>query len=114
MDFHNLTIGGGLLISAFSMLIVFAVLICISYLIDLTALLINGKRKKIKAEVPAPVLEEAEALVPDSRTAAIITAAVTAYLGSASSFTIRSIERRKAQLSDWEAAGIRDSVRRPY
>lgn len=112
MDFHNLTFAGGLVVSAFAMLIVFGVLVSISYLIDGTAFLVNRKKKVKEEEQEALPRPQETAL--DSRTAAIITAAVTAYLGSGTSFTIRSIERRKAQLSDWEAAGIRDSVRRPF
>ena len=45
MDFTNMSFAQGLLISGFSMLIVFLVLVSISYLVDLTAFFVNRKKK---------------------------------------------------------------------
>lgn len=113
MDFHNLTFGLGLLVSAFCTLIVFAVLVSIAYLVDITAFFAKGRRKREEgpaAPAEDPGLEPEEV---DSRTAAVALAALLAYTGSGSRFVIRKIERQRAPLSDWEAAGLRDSVRRP-
>lgn len=119
MDFQNLTFGNSLLVSAFSILIVFLVLLCISYLVDGTAFFANRKKrgKELLASGDAAQdnsSEDAESQNEvDMKTAAIIMAAITAYSQSDTRFVIRKIERREATLSDWEAAGIRDTLRRP-
>ena len=78
MDFHNMSFGEGLLISAFCTLIVFLVLVCISYLVDITAFLSN--RKKKQADELA-VTEAAWEQVDDRKTLAIIAAAVASTVG---------------------------------
>ncbi len=114
MDFQNMTFGSGLLVSAFCMLIVFTVLVCIAYLVDITAFLANRKAKKLEKELPVlPVNPDPETEEVDSKLVAVAMAALSAYSGSDTRFIIRKIDRQKAPLSDWEAAGLRDSVRRP-
>ena len=114
MDFNNLSIMDGLLISIFSMLIVFAVLLAISYLVDITAFNSNFKPKKqieSSVEDPEPRLDLPEEGA-DSRTLAVIMAALSAMGGEESRFIIRKIESQEAPLSEWEAAGLRDNTHR--
>ncbi|HZK42094.1 MAG TPA: OadG family protein [Clostridia bacterium] len=113
MDFTNMSFSQGLLISGFSILIVFLVLVSISYLVDLTAFFVNRKKKvKEKAGGGTPQPEILEP-VSDQRTVAIVMAALASMQSPDSAFVIRHIHRQKAPLSDWEAAALRESSRRP-
>ena len=109
MDFHNMSFGEGLLISAFCMLIVFLVLVCISYLVDITAFLSN--RKKKQADELA-VTEAAWEQVDDRKTLAIIAAAVASMGDDRTGFVVRKVEKKKSTLSGWEAESLRHSKRR--
>lgn len=118
MDFQNLSFLEGVFFSLFSVVVVFLVLLIISYMIDLIKILLYRKRDKkddVKPDDTGPVLrEEAPEAVDkaDSRTTAIIAAAISTFFGKDSRFVITNISRHKAPLSDWEAAGILDSQRR--
>ena len=114
MDFTNMSFSQGLLISGFSILIVFLVLVSISYLVDLTAFFVNRK-KKVKEMPGGGDSPEVEILEPakDQRTVAIVMAALASMQSPDSAFVIRHIHRQKAPLSDWEAAALRESSRRP-
>ncbi|MFA6690435.1 MAG: OadG family transporter subunit [Saccharofermentanales bacterium] len=121
MDFQNMSFMDGVVISLFSILIVFAVLLLISYLIDIVRLILyRNKDKKDDsapndpsmesiAEEPLPVPADK----PDSRTAAIIAAAIAVFLGKDTRFVIKNVKRYKTPLSEWETAGIKDAQRRP-
>ena len=118
MDFDNLTFGNAVLLSLFSMLVVFVVLLIISYMIDIVAFLSNRKKDKkddLSPDDPDPKNDESptSADKPDKKTAAIIAAAVTAFLGTDTRFVIRKIKRRNTPLLEWETAGISDAQRRP-
>ncbi len=84
MDFHNMSFPEGLLISAFCILIVFVVLVCISYLVDITAFFTRMKKKNVTEPV---LVEETLEEVDDTRTL-------------------------EATLSGWEAESLRNSKRR--
>lgn len=110
MDFNHLTIFDGLVISLFSMVIVFLVLLAIAYMVDIAAFFINFKsRKKKKTDPPEPA-----PLAPqtDSRTLAIVMAALSAMGGEETRFVIRKIESQEPPLSEWEASGLRDNTHR--
>ncbi|NLV98504.1 MAG: OadG family protein [Synergistaceae bacterium] len=118
MDFQNLSMLDALWLSIFSIVVVFLVLLIISYMIDLVKILLYRKKNKKNDDKPddnSPISQEKPsepADQPDSKTAAIIAAAVSAFLGKDSRFVIRKINRHKAPLSEWEAAGILDTQRR--
>lgn len=115
MDFHNLDFIDGLVISAFSMLVVFVVLLIISYMVDLTALLTRVKKKEDKT-LPAPVPAEDPLEDPGARgrTLAAIMGALSAMGGGETSFIIRKIKAQEGPLSAWEAEGLRENIdRRP-
>lgn len=139
MDIKNISLGDGLIISLFSILTVFIVLLAISYMIDLLAFLLNRKKDKNDDIVPddtgkkslteeSPVFADqmdgrtvaiitaairASADQMDGRTIAIIAAAITAFLEKDSSFVIKKIKCKQVPLSEWESAGILDTHRRP-
>lgn len=109
MDFHNMSFPEGLLISAFCMLIVVVVLVCISYLVDITAFFTRMKKKRVTEPV---LVEETLEEVDDTRTLAIIAAAIASMGGERSGFVVRKVEKKKATLSGWEAESLRNSKRR--
>ncbi len=123
MDFQNLSFLDGVFLSLFSIVVVFLVLLIISYMIDLIKILLYRKKDKkddvtpddVKPDDTGPVLREEApeaADKADSRTTAIIAAVISTFFGKDSRFVITNINRHKAPLSDWEAAGILDSQRR--
>ncbi|NLC39701.1 MAG: OadG family protein [Clostridiaceae bacterium] len=123
MDFQNLTMIDAVWLSIFSMVVVFLVLLIISYMIDLVKIILYRKKDKkndVKPDDNKPAnnspLSRAEtpqaADQADGRTTAIIAAAVAAFLGKDSRFVIRKINRHQAPLSAWEAASISDTQRR--
>lgn len=80
---NEVSLNQAFFISVFAMIVVFLVLLIISYLIDITAFLINGSKKKkvvnVKSEnevINTGVKASSDDLV------AIIAAAVAAYLGT--------------------------------
>lgn len=116
MDFNNLTLGMGLLLSLFSMAVVFSVLLAITYLVDGTAFLIRRKEKKENRPESGGLPEagdRAEEEVPPLL-AALVTAAVSAYATSEGTrLVIRRIKGQESGLSGWESAGMQDGLRRP-
>ena len=57
-------------------------------------------------------MEETFEEVDDTRTLAIIAAAIASMGGERSSFVVRKVEKKKATLSGWEAESLRNSKRR--
>ncbi len=112
MDWTNLSLGRGLLISLFSLLVVFVVLIVISYLVDGTAFLSNRKKRRVNEKAnPAPG-PEATAEVLDPQRAAAITAVIAALAHSGSRLVIRKIEKPAASLTGWKATALQEQLRR--
>ncbi|MGI6157279.1 MAG: OadG family protein [Saccharofermentanales bacterium] len=115
-DFANITAWQAFLLSLFSIVIVFLVLLVISYLIDLVAVAAKRKaNKREKDEVandqappPAPAVEDGVS----AETVAIIAAALAAYADEDTQLIIRKVERRGAPLTGWEASSIEDSLQR--
>lgn len=115
MDFNNLTLGMGLLLSLFSMAVVFAVLLAITYLVDGTAFLIKRKEKK-ESRPGSGSLPEAEDRTEEEvppLLAALVTAAVSAYASEGTRLVIRRIKGQESGISGWESAGMQDGLRRP-
>ena len=110
MDFNHLSFANGLLVSLFSMLIVFAVLLIISYLIDATAF-VTRKKEKEPERSGSPEAENTGSQL-DARTLALITGALSAYAAEGSRLVIRKIRRPAGGLSGWETAGLQDGLRR--
>ena len=112
----NITFGQAGIVCIFSLIVVFLVLLAISYMIDLVAWFL--KRSEKKEEHPeAPAAAPAPVCVPDPPSpdshidVVVITAAVAAYLGADSStFVVRSVRRIGAEESDWSRAGRLDSL----
>lgn len=70
-------------ISVFAMIVVFLVLLIISYLIDITAFFINGSKKKKDVNVKSEnEVINTEVKASSDDLVAIIAAAVAAYLGT--------------------------------
>lgn len=97
----QVTLGQAVLIALFSITVVFLVLLAISYLIEITAKIVN-RQKKEAPSVPAPeVSETAQTVQNDGELTAAITAAVAAYLGrEPGTFVVRSITKADSE-SDW-------------
>ena len=117
MDLTNLSIGMSLLLSLFSMAVVFVVLVVITYLIDGTAFLLRPRRKAenpAKTDLTAAPAADAPQEGSQARLTALITAALSAYTGQGTGFVIRKIINQEPAPSGWESAGLQDGLRRPY
>ncbi len=103
----QVTFGQAVIVCLFSLAVVFAVLLAISYLIDLTAWVIRKAEGKPDPKPAAPTApsQEAAPAVPerdDGIDAVLVSAAVAAYLGqSVDQFTVRSIRRIRPEESAW-------------
>lgn len=111
---EKITIGQSLLITIFSMVIVFLVLIAISYLIDLLRTTTNKDKKEAKNvdNISAPVekapqpVETKEENIGDEELVAVITAAIAASMGVASpDINIKSIKRVSTPSPIWAEMG---------
>ncbi len=115
MDFNNLSLGSGLLLSLFSMAVVFVVLLAITLLVDGTAFFLKSKKKK---EDPAKILNQPDTTdrtggeTCQPQLAALMAAAVAAYAGDDTRFVVKRIRRQETGLSGWESAGIQEGFRR--
>lgn len=108
---NQITMGDAFTITIFSMLLVFAALIVISYFIDLVAMLVNKKKKPAETTVSVPV-EESVPETDDTELIAVLAAAVAATSGkSLDSFIVRSARRAERAKSPWEQAALRDLMR---
>ena len=105
----HITIGQAVIVCVFSLIVVFAVLLIQSYVIDLTAWLIRRFSKK-KPQAPA-AQAAAPAAVDDSTDAVLAAAAIAAYLGkSTDEFVVRSIRRVSGSETPWTQAGRTSSL----
>ena len=118
---NNISISDSLLITVFSMVVVFVVLIAISYLIDLLRLAINGKKDKEETEKASIIIKEkqieksqeikAEENSNDEELVAVITAAIAASLGVATpEVNIKSIKRVSQTTPTWAEMGRREQI----
>lgn len=108
----NITMGDAFVITIFSMLLVFAALVVISYFIDLVAMLVNRKKKPAAEAVPTVPTEETSVEMDDTELIAVLAAAVAATGGkSLDSFIVRSARRTERVKTPWEQAALRDLMR---
>ena len=98
-----------LFISVFAMIIVFLVLLIISYLIDITAFFINGKKNKVAVKTETKVVKAVDKVdnKKSDDTVVVIAAAIAAYLGtSVDNVKIKSIRRVNQTDSPWTERGL--------
>ena len=114
---NKVSISEALFISVFAMIVVFLVLLIISYLIDISAFFINGsKNKKRRNEVKVEnVVSNTEnvkqAANKDKDLVVVIAAAIAAYLGtSADNVHIKSIRRINQTDTPWTERGLLSQI----
>lgn len=98
-----------LFISVFAMIVVFLVLLIISYLIDITAFFINGKKNKVVVKAETKVTKAVEKVdnKKSDDTVVVIAATIAAYLGtSVDNVKIKSIRRVNQTDSPWTERGL--------
>ena len=106
---ETITMGRALIVCGFSLVVVFLVLLAISYMIDLVHWL--GQKKP--AAAPATLtLEVSEAPAKDTTAdAAIISAAIAACLGTAADrIVVRSIRRVAGEETPWIQSGRLNTI----
>ena len=118
----SITIGQGLIVTVFSMVIVFITLIIISYFIDGLKLFSSGKKegKKDNAAKIEPVKDEVEQIKnenacseaeDDMKLVAVIAAAIANSMGvDVSDVQIRSIRRVKQSSPAWAKVGREEQI----
>lgn len=99
---NEVSIGSAIFISIFAMIIVFVVLLLISFMIDITAAILNIGKKGNDKQVQN-VSNKSESSKTDTTVdIAVIAAAVAAYLGtSVDNIKIKKIRRGNANMSLW-------------
>lgn len=114
-----ITIGDSLIITVFSMVIVFVVLIAISYLIEILRIATNGKKGKEGAKkviIEEKTVEKKEQVVSeekvdDEELVAVIAAAIAASLGTTiPQINIKTIKRISPTSPIWSEAGRREQI----
>lgn len=106
------TFSDAVFICLFSLVVVFVVLLAISFLIDIIAWLVNRGESKSK-DAPAPAASEPAPAAPakNSNEAVLIAAAVAAYLGrSPEQFVVRSYRRIPTDESAWGQVSRHESL----
>lgn len=114
---EHITIGQSLIITVFSMMVVFAVLFIISYIIKAMRTSLNMKKNDSKKGINEPSFAETELKdnkeevasnnVEDEELVAVIAAAVAASLGvSIPEINIKSIRRVNQNTPTWAKMGI--------
>ena len=112
---NNINIGEALFISGFAMLVVFLVLLIISYLIDVTAFFTTFKNRKTKTDktkkISAFVTENNKSVKSNDQLVATIAGAIAAYLGtSVDNIKIKSIRRVNQSDSPWTKRGLFNQI----
>lgn len=110
----KVSIGEALFISVFAMIVVFVVLLIISYLIDVSAFFINAKKNKTQVEKTGDLVksvsnENKDQVIYNSNDTlvAVIAAAIAAYVGtSVDNVKIKSIRRVNQNTSPWSERGL--------
>ena len=113
---NKVNIEEALFLSVFAMILVFLVLLIISYLIDITAFFINGPKKKAEKK-----LENIEKKACDVKSVSkdkesdlvvVIAGAIAAYLGtSADNVVIKSIRRIPQSDTPWTGRGLLSQIK---
>lgn len=108
----NLAMSDALVITLFSMGLVFVALVALSYFIDLIAKIINRKVKKVEVEVKQEEIEIVEEEMDDLELIAVISAAVAATSGkSLDSFFVRNVRVIDNEASAWQVQARLDMMR---
>ena len=113
--------GDSLMITVFSMVVVFVVLIAISYLIELLRVATNGNKDKKEIASTNIVVEEktsvkkedikVEEKLDDEELVAVIAAAIASSLGTTiPQINIKSIKRVSSNTTPWADMGRREQV----
>ena len=111
---NEVKLGQAFFISIFAMIVVFLVLLIISYLIDITAFFIHGKKKKVEVKKEAvnestakPSEIKKETKGKSDGLVVTIAAAIAAYLGtSVDNVRIKSIRRVPQSDTPWTERGL--------
>ena len=107
---NDVKLSEALFISFFAMIVVFIVLLIISYLIDITAFFINVKPKNKEVVRVESKLSETNVKNDNKNendTVVVIAAAIAAYLGtSVDNVRIKSIRRVNQNDSPWTERGL--------
>ena len=110
---NEVKIGEALFISVFAMIVVFIVLLIISYLIDITAFFISGKKKvEIKKDINIETTTEMKkGNTKDGSLVVTIASAIVAYLGtSVDNVRIKSIRRVPQSDTPWTERGLLSQI----
>ena len=109
---ETITMGRALIVCGFSLVVVFLVLLAISYMIDLVHWLLTKGQKKPAAAPATLTLEVSEAPAKDPPPdAAIISAAIAACLGTAADrIVVRSIRRVAGEETPWIQSGRLNTI----
>ena len=112
---NNVNIGEALFISGFAMLVVFLVLLVISYLIDVTAFFTNVKNRVNKTDKTEIINTEVTARIEGTKSndqlIATIAGAIAVYLGtSVDNIKIKSIRRINQSDSPWTKRGLFNQI----
>lgn len=108
----SITTGQAVIVCVFSLVVVFAVLLAISYLIDLIAFILSRAEGR-KAQPGQTAEQPAQAARPaaSSDEAVLTAAAIAAYLGTQPDrLVVRSIRRVTDEQTPWCQAGRADSL----
>lgn len=114
---NNVTLSESLVITVFSMLVVFVVLILISYLIRILKVASIGKKDKVQTTesniMESKVVEKEEvSKTDDEELVAVIAAAVAANLGvSVPQIRIKEIKRVYQNTPLWAETGRREQIK---
>lgn len=106
---ENTTIAQGLIIAVFSMIVVFVILLIISFLIDLIAYLIKRFGSKNTAPSKKAQASSAQKSSCEEEEVAAVVAAIAAYLGR-DNFTVKSVEN-KSDNSSWKVSAQINSTK---
>lgn len=111
----NITLFDSLVITVFSMAVVFAALWILTYISDVTKLLIERNKKKndisekTESIIDSTTIEEDE---DEEELVAVITAAIYAStMSKPGTLVVRNIKRTRNTASAWSSAGITDNMR---
>ncbi len=111
---NEVKIGQALFISIFAMVVVFLVLLIISYLIDITAFIIGGSKKKekaVKVETATPAPKATKKEEKNDDLVAVIAGAIAGYLGtSVDNIRIKSIRRIPQSDTPWTERGLLSQI----
>ena len=102
----RVTIGSSIFILVFSMIVVFVVLLIISYMIDIMHFVITAKKPK-KTKENLVVSNDNKNIMDDTILTATIAAAIASYMGTSSkNIRIKSIRRVEQNKSNWAIKSI--------